>query len=160
MSRPRILLVEDDANLVELVRYNLEKEGFDVLTTPDGEEALLMAQEETPDLVILDWLIANLSGIEVCRRLRRLPAVPRRVDAFSPRPRRAPHGRLARAGQLTRPRADRGAVTDMARQQRRHGHHDAAALRPPALALARQGARRTRRRRGLRPRGLDARQRR
>jgi len=71
--RPKILLVEDDANLVELVRYNLDKEGFDVITTPDGEEALVLAEEERPDIVVLDWMIANLSGIEVCRRLRRAP---------------------------------------------------------------------------------------
>jgi phosphate regulon transcriptional regulator PhoB len=71
--RPRILLVEDDASLVELIRYNLEKEGFDVVCTGDGEEALVIAQEDKPDLVILDWMIANLSGIEVCRRLRRAP---------------------------------------------------------------------------------------
>jgi two-component system, OmpR family, phosphate regulon response regulator PhoB len=69
--KPKILLVEDDKNLVELVRYNLEKEGFDVVQTDDGEEAMVLAEEEKPDLVILDWMIANLSGIEVCRRLRR-----------------------------------------------------------------------------------------
>ena len=72
--RPKILLVEDDTNLVELIRYNLEKEGFDVVSTPDGEEALVLAEEENPDVVVLDWMIANLSGIEVCRRLRRAPA--------------------------------------------------------------------------------------
>lgn len=72
--RPKILLVEDDANLVELVAYNLDKEGFDVVRTEDGEEALVLAEEEKPDLIILDWMIANLSGIEVCRRLRRGPA--------------------------------------------------------------------------------------
>ncbi len=71
--KPRILLVEDDANLVELICYNLEKEGFDTIRTGDGEEALLLAEDEKPDLVILDWMIANLSGIEVCRRLRRSP---------------------------------------------------------------------------------------
>jgi len=71
--RPKILLVEDDANLVELVRYNLEKEGFDVISTHDGEEALVLAEEERPDVVVLDWMISNLSGIEVCRRLRRAP---------------------------------------------------------------------------------------
>ena len=68
---PRILIVEDDTNLVELLRYNFEKEGFDVLDTEDGEEALVIAKEEHPDIIILDWMIANLSGIEVCRRLRR-----------------------------------------------------------------------------------------
>ncbi|WP_448579906.1 phosphate regulon transcriptional regulator PhoB [Thermaurantiacus sp.] len=70
---PKILLVEDDANLVELIRYNLEKENFAVAVTADGEEALVMAEEERPDVVVLDWMIATLSGIEVCRRLRRSP---------------------------------------------------------------------------------------
>jgi len=79
--RAKILLVEDDASLVELVVYNLEKEGFDVVRTGDGEEALTLAEEEKPDLVILDWMIANLSGIEVCRtlkadpRLRHIPVI-------------------------------------------------------------------------------------
>jgi two-component system phosphate regulon response regulator PhoB len=72
--RPKVLLVEDDPNLVELVRYNLEAADFDILTTPDGEEALVLATEDKPDVVILDWMIENLSGIEVCRRLRRTPA--------------------------------------------------------------------------------------
>lgn len=72
-ARPRILLVEDDPNLSELVRYNLEREDFLVEATPDGEDALLLARENAPDLVILDWMIESLSGIEVCRRLRRFP---------------------------------------------------------------------------------------
>ena len=67
----RVLLVEDDAALAELVSWHLEREGFDVERTPDGEEALLLAAETTPDLVLLDWMIEGLSGIEVCRRLRR-----------------------------------------------------------------------------------------
>ncbi|OWV34747.1 phosphate regulon transcriptional regulatory protein PhoB [Pacificimonas flava] len=71
---PKVLIVEDDTNLVELLTYNLEKEGFATVQTEDGEEALVLAQEESPDIVILDWMIANLSGIEVCRRLRRSPA--------------------------------------------------------------------------------------
>jgi two-component system phosphate regulon response regulator PhoB len=67
----RILLVEDDAALAELVSWHLEREGHEVVRTPDGEEALLLATENTPDLVLLDWMIEGLSGIEVCRRLRR-----------------------------------------------------------------------------------------
>ncbi len=66
-----ILLVEDDAALAELVSWHLEREGHDVVRTPDGEEALLLAAETTPDLVLLDWMIDGISGIEVCRRLRR-----------------------------------------------------------------------------------------
>ena len=72
--KPKILLVEDDNNLVELIRYNLDKEGFDTISTGDGEDALLLVEDEKPDLVVLDWMIANLSGIEVCRRLRRSPS--------------------------------------------------------------------------------------
>ncbi len=72
--KPKILVVEDDANLVELIRYNLEQEDFAVVSTEDGEEALVLADEEKPDLVLLDWMIVNLSGIEVCRRMRREPS--------------------------------------------------------------------------------------
>mgnify|MGYP001573071446 CR=1 FL=1 len=73
MSRARILLVEDDQSLVELLTWNLEREDFEVEHTADGEEALLLARESPPDLVLLDWMIEGLSGIEVCRRLRRIP---------------------------------------------------------------------------------------
>jgi two-component system, OmpR family, phosphate regulon response regulator PhoB len=72
--KPKILLVEDDESLVELIRYNLGVEGFEVVSTPDGEEALVLADEERPDVVILDWMVESVSGIEVCRRLRRAPA--------------------------------------------------------------------------------------
>jgi two-component system phosphate regulon response regulator PhoB len=73
MSKGRILLVEDDPALVELLVYGFEREEFEVQSTPDGEEALMMVRESPPDLVILDWMIEGISGIEVCRRLRRLP---------------------------------------------------------------------------------------
>lgn len=73
MSRISMLVVEDDPALAELVTYHFEKEHFDVRQTADGEEALIMAIEETPDIVLLDWMIENLPGIEVCRRLRRSP---------------------------------------------------------------------------------------
>jgi two-component system phosphate regulon response regulator PhoB len=68
-----MLLVEDDPALAELVTYHFEREGFEVRRTPDGEEALLLAKEAAPDIVLLDWMIEGLSGIEVCRRLRRSP---------------------------------------------------------------------------------------
>ena len=73
MARVRLLLVEDDPALAELLRFHFEREDFDVRHTPDGEEALLMAREAAPDIVLLDWMLETLSGIEVCRRLRRLP---------------------------------------------------------------------------------------
>ncbi|MBM3525855.1 MAG: response regulator, partial [Alphaproteobacteria bacterium] len=72
--KPVILIVEDEAALVELLRYNLEGEGFDVLVARDGEEALVVIDEQKVDLVILDWMLPQISGIEVCRRLRRQAA--------------------------------------------------------------------------------------
>jgi two-component system phosphate regulon response regulator PhoB len=71
VTAPRLLLVEDDPALAELVEYRFRGEGYQVRTTGDGDEALLLAAEETPDLVVLDWMLAGTSGIEVCRRLRR-----------------------------------------------------------------------------------------
>jgi len=70
-AKGRILLVEDDSALVALLTYHFEREDFEVESTPDGEDALLIARESPPDLVILDWMLEGLSGIEVCRRLRR-----------------------------------------------------------------------------------------
>jgi len=68
--KPTVLVAEDEGALVTLLRYNLEREGYRVLEAVDGEEALLVAAEEKPDLVLLDWMLPQLSGIEVCRRLR------------------------------------------------------------------------------------------
>jgi two-component system phosphate regulon response regulator PhoB len=66
----RILIVEDEAALVTLLKYNLEKEGFTVAETADGRTALDLIGSERPHLVLLDWMIPGLSGIEVCRRIR------------------------------------------------------------------------------------------
>lgn len=71
MSKAQLLLVEDDQSLAELIGWHFEREGFVVRQTGDGEEALILAREQTPDLVLLDWMIENLSGIEVCRQLRK-----------------------------------------------------------------------------------------
>jgi len=71
MARADMLLVEDDAALAELLVYHFKREDFDIRHTPDGEEALILAQERVPDIVLLDWMVESLSGIEVCRRLRR-----------------------------------------------------------------------------------------
>jgi two-component system phosphate regulon response regulator PhoB len=73
MSKPSVLVAEDESALVTLLRYNLEREGYRVLEARDGEEALLVAAEEQPDLVVLDWMLPKVSGIEVCRRLRSRP---------------------------------------------------------------------------------------
>jgi two-component system phosphate regulon response regulator PhoB len=71
VSKARLLLVEDDKILADLLIWHFERQGFEVRWTVDGEEAMLLAEEQVPDLVILDWMIEGISGIEVCRRLRR-----------------------------------------------------------------------------------------
>lgn len=70
---PHVLVVEDEEALAQLLKYNLEKEGYRVSVAQDGEEALFQAQEGAPDLVILDWMVPKVPGIEVCRRLRARP---------------------------------------------------------------------------------------
>ena len=67
---PNILVVEDEDSLATLLQYNLQKEGYSVTMAGDGEEALLLVDEKLPDLIVLDWMLPKLSGIEVCRRLR------------------------------------------------------------------------------------------
>ena len=71
MSKKRLLLVEDDASLAELVTFHFERADYEVTRTGDGEEALILVDEVRPDVILLDWMIEGISGIEVCRRLRR-----------------------------------------------------------------------------------------
>ena len=70
-SAPHILVVEDETALAELIRYNLEAEGFRATVAPDGEEAEVLLAEDAFDLVVLDWMLPGISGLELCRRLRR-----------------------------------------------------------------------------------------
>jgi two-component system, OmpR family, phosphate regulon response regulator PhoB len=72
--KPLVLIVEDESALATMLSYNLEKEGFDVCTASDGEEALIQVAERKPDVVLLDWMLPLVSGIEVCRQIRRAPA--------------------------------------------------------------------------------------
>ena len=65
-----ILLVEDEKSIVTLIKYNLEKEGFKVFCSETGEDALKIIKEKTPDLVILDWMLPDTSGIDVCRQIK------------------------------------------------------------------------------------------
>ena len=71
--KPYVLIVEDEDSLATLLQYNLDKEAFRVAVATDGEEALLMIDEAAPDLVVLDWMLPKVSGVEVCRRLRARP---------------------------------------------------------------------------------------
>ncbi|MEM7686682.1 MAG: phosphate regulon transcriptional regulator PhoB [Pseudomonadota bacterium] len=66
----QILIVEDEEALSELLEYNLSSEGFAVKTTPHGDDAMLVLDEDRPDLLLLDWMLPGLSGIEICRRVR------------------------------------------------------------------------------------------
>ena len=74
MTNRHLLLVEDDRPLADLISFHFERAGYNITRTGDGEEALILADEVKPDLVLLDWMIEGVSGIEVCRRLRRRPA--------------------------------------------------------------------------------------
>lgn len=72
MAKPRVLIVEDDADIRELIRYNLEQEGFKVREAATGEEGLVSARKKPPDVVLLDLMLPGIQGLEVCRRLRNL----------------------------------------------------------------------------------------
>src|ERR1700758_3454282 len=74
LPKPLVLVVEDEAALATMLRYNLEKQGFRVEEAADGEEALMRIAETQPDLVLLDWMLPVMSGIEVCRQIRRRAA--------------------------------------------------------------------------------------
>ena len=71
LVQPLILIIEDEPNQAELIRYNLESEGYRVLVAFDGEDGLIQTMETIPDLILLDWMIPKVSGIEVCRQLRK-----------------------------------------------------------------------------------------
>ena len=78
----RILIVDDEADILEFIRYNLKKEGYDVYTASDGEEALRTAAEVSPHLVLLDVMMPRMDGMEACRRLRKMPQTADAVIAF------------------------------------------------------------------------------
>ena len=69
-DHPKVLLVEDEPAQREVLKYNLQSEGFDVVVAADGDEAVLLVEEETPDIIVLDWMLPGVSGIEICRRLK------------------------------------------------------------------------------------------
>ncbi len=69
-EQPTVLVVEDEPAQREVLTYNLEAEGFRVIRAENGEEGLMMVDEDRPDLIVLDWMMPNVSGIEVCRRLK------------------------------------------------------------------------------------------
>ena len=72
-AQPHVLIVEDESAQREVLGYNLEAEGFRASKAEDGEQALMMIDEDAPDVIVLDWMLPNLSGIEVCRQLKSRP---------------------------------------------------------------------------------------
>lgn len=72
-DQPTVLVVEDEAAQREVLSYNLEAEGFRVARAENGEEALVLLDEESPDIIVLDWMLPNVSGIEVCRQIKTRP---------------------------------------------------------------------------------------
>ena len=76
MTKDKIVIVEDDANLLATLKYNLEKDGYDVVTAIDGAEAVETARKVKPDLIILDVMLPIMNGFEVCRILRREMTIP------------------------------------------------------------------------------------
>ncbi|MBI1275247.1 phosphate regulon transcriptional regulatory protein PhoB [bacterium] len=69
--QPKVLVIEDEDAIVTMLKYNLEQDGFTVYSAGDGEEGLLMVSEKMPDVIVLDWMLPSMSGVEVCRQLRR-----------------------------------------------------------------------------------------
>lgn len=72
--RPNVMIVDDEPSLIAMLKYNLERQGYDVTEAASGEDAVAVAERTTPDAVLLDWMLPKMSGIEVCRHLRRMPA--------------------------------------------------------------------------------------
>jgi hypothetical protein len=93
---PCVLIVEDEGAQREVLKYNLEAEGFDVVMAENGDEAMLLVAEEEPDLIVLDWMLPNVSGIEICRRIKADP------------PPAHPHRHAVGARRRGRPRARPG----------------------------------------------------
>lgn len=67
----KIMIVEDEVGLVTVLKYNLEKQGYDTVTAMDGKEVMAMALDEKPDLILLDWMLPNIAGIDLCREIRK-----------------------------------------------------------------------------------------
>lgn len=76
MSKEKILVVDDERNIVELLKYNLEKEGYEVINAYDGFEAVSVAKQERPDLIVLDVMLPGQGGLEVCRIIRKETKIP------------------------------------------------------------------------------------
>ncbi|TXB64954.1 response regulator transcription factor [Phaeodactylibacter luteus] len=82
MESAKILIVDDEPDILDFLKYNLLKEGFEVYTAPNGEEGIKTAEQERPDLIILDIMMPKMDGVEVCRQLRSRPGFERTLITF------------------------------------------------------------------------------
>src|SRR5690554_5619684 len=82
MKKEKILLVDDDPDILEIIKYNLQKENYHVLTADNGEEAIHIAKKETPDLGILDVMMPEMDGMEACYEMRKIPALQETLIIF------------------------------------------------------------------------------
>lgn len=82
MEKTKILIVDDEPDILEFLRYNLEKEGFEVLTASNGADGIALAEKENPALIVLDIMMPRMDGVEVCRQLRSKPAFKNTLIAF------------------------------------------------------------------------------
>ena len=82
MSQPKILIVDDEVDILDLLEYNLEKEGYEVIKAMDGEEAIRKSREHKPDMILLDIMMPNLDGIETCRRIRAIKGLEKVFIVF------------------------------------------------------------------------------
>ncbi len=82
MESSKILIVDDEPDIVDFIKYNLQKEGYDILTASNGEEAIQEAEDGKPDLIILDIMMPKMDGVEVCRYLRSRPEFEKTIVAF------------------------------------------------------------------------------
>lgn len=82
MESKKILIVDDEPDILEFLKYNLLKEGFEVLTACDGEEGLRVAEAEKPDLIVLDIMMPKMDGVEICRNIRSNPSLKNTLVAF------------------------------------------------------------------------------
>ncbi|MAY84620.1 MAG: DNA-binding response regulator [Flavobacteriales bacterium] len=82
MKKEKILLVDDEADILEIVGYNLKKEGYEVTTTDNGKDAIKLAKKENPDLIILDVMMPEMDGMETCYQMRNIPTLKDTLIAF------------------------------------------------------------------------------
>ena len=81
-SKHKILLVDDDRDILEFLSYNLEKEGFLVITSNNGQEAISLAEKERPELILLDVMMPEMDGVESCEIIRKIPGLENTIIAF------------------------------------------------------------------------------